>query len=237
MNEATSTSNQVHGTGNGFAMGQLSRTLPSGQQPRYDSDFVRKIAETYATRVGLIAAGLASTVIIARSLGPDGRGIYAVAVATGVLGVQFGNAGMHTANSYFVAREPGLLAPLVGNSLALSFGFGALISCLLATVLHFSPDLLALHGVVLLLALISIPFGLAYLLLQNLMLGLHDVRGYNLLEMVSKILPLTLIASLVLLGRGSVEAFLAAGFLAVTVCCFWMWLRLRTRFGRGGVLS
>ena len=62
--------------------------------------------ETYATRILLIGIGLVSAVIVARLLGPQGRGIYAVAAATGALGVQFGNLGLHTSNIYFVARDP-----------------------------------------------------------------------------------------------------------------------------------
>ena len=50
------------------------------------SDFIRKVMETYATRILLIGIGLVSAVIVARLLGPQGRGIYAVAAATGALG-------------------------------------------------------------------------------------------------------------------------------------------------------
>jgi O-antigen/teichoic acid export membrane protein len=201
------------------------------------SDFVRKVVGTYATRVFLIGIGLVTTVLVARWLGPQGRGLYAVAAATGALGVQFGNLGLHTANVYFVARDPDALAPLVGNSLAVSFGLGGLISILLAGVLLLNPTLIALHGVVLILTLIWIPLGLAYLLMQNLMLGVHDVRGYNLLEVVNKVLPLVFIAGLIVLQRAGVASFFLAGVVALTVACFWSWRRLRARFLGGPAVS
>ncbi len=196
------------------------------------SDFVRKVMETYATRVVLMGVGLVSTVVVARLLGPEGRGVYGVAVATGALGVQFGNLGLHTANVYLVARDPDSLPPLVGNSLAVSFGFGGLLAVLLACLFLLFPNMISLHSAVLLLALSWIPFGLAYLLMQNLMLGVHDVRGYNLLEVVNKLLPLILIAGLAVAGRGSVASVFGASFVALVLSCFWMWRRLRVGFKR-----
>jgi len=205
--------------------------LPIGEySSALSSDFVRKVTETYATRVLLIGIGLAATVIVARLLGPEGRGLYAIAAATGTLGVQFGNLGLHTSNIYLVARDPDALAPLVGNSLAVSFGFGGLIALTLAVVFLRFPNLISLHGAILFLAVIWIPFGLAYLLMQNLMLGVHDVRGYNLLEVASKVLPLVLITGLIVSKRGSVVSFFAAGEIALVVSCIGVWRRLRVRF-------
>jgi O-antigen/teichoic acid export membrane protein len=201
------------------------------------SDFVRKVAETYATRILISIAGLVTTVMVARLLGPEGRGIYAVAMTTGLLGVQFGNLGLHTANVYLVAQRPDSLRSLTRNSVAISFGFGGLIAVVMAVVLAAEPGLISLHGVMLTLALIWIPFGLAYLLLQHLMLGVHDVRGYNLLEIVNKLLPPILMAGLVMAGGVSIGSLFATSLFALLLCCAWSWLRLRRGFGHEGSMS
>ncbi len=78
----------------------------------------RSIVETYATRILLIAIGFATTVIISRTLGPSGRGLFAVAAAIGAIGIQFGNLGLHASNTYYVAKDRELLPVLVGNTLA-----------------------------------------------------------------------------------------------------------------------
>ncbi len=226
------------GAGSRAAEAIALEDLPVGEyRSALSPDFVRKVMETYATRVLLIGIGLVATVIVARLLGPEGRGLYAVAAATGALGVQFGNLGLHTANVYLVARDPDTLAPLVGNSLAVSFGFGGLISLMLAVVVLQFPNLISLHGAMLFLVLIWIPFGLAYLLMQNLMLGAHDVRGYNLLEVASKVLPLVLIASLIFSKRGGVVSFFGASEVALVVGCVWAWGRLRVRFAGASTVS
>ena len=91
------------------------------------SDFLHKVIETYATQISLIAIGLVTTVAVARALGPEGRGLYAVATAVGALGVQFGNFGLPASNTYYLSRDRALLPSLVGNSLLVSAvvgGFG-----------------------------------------------------------------------------------------------------------------
>ncbi len=128
---------------------------------------------------------LLTAVAMARILGPEGRGFYAIAATAGLLGVQFGTLGLHTSNAYFVASKPDLLPALTGNTLVVGFGLGGLIAAILGTILIASPRLLSIQGATLFLALLSIPFGLTYALLQNLMLGAQDIRGYNVVEIAN----------------------------------------------------
>ena len=198
-------------------------------QSARSSDFIVKVAETYLTRIFLMGLALVTTVVVARLLGPAGRGYYAVAAATGALGVQFGNLGLHTSNTYFVAKYPESLPSLAGNTLAVSFGFGGLIALVLGIVFTVSPGLLGIGGATLLLALAWIPFGLAYTLTQNLLLGLQDVRGYNLAEILSKTLPLLLIGILVLTRHVGVASLFSTMLVALIVSWLWIARRLQER--------
>lgn len=201
------------------------------------SDLVHKVIETYATRVLLTGVGLLTTIAIARFLGPSGRGLYAVAATTGLLGVQFGNLGLHTSNVYVVSRDPRSLALLVGNSLLVSILFGAFIAGILALLFTLDPGLISISGTLLVLAVAWIPFGLAYLLLQNLLLGVNDVRGYNTIDVVNKVALLLLIVVLVAFGQGGVSTFLAAALASIITSCVWAWRRLRTRFAGNAAVS
>jgi len=81
----------------------------------------RSVLETYGTRVLVVAVTFATAVVIARELGPTGRGFYAVAATVGAIGVQFGNLGLHASNIYHVAKDRALLPALIGNTLAVVF--------------------------------------------------------------------------------------------------------------------
>ena len=89
-----------------------------------NSDLSQKVVETFVTRILLIGIGLVTSVIVARILGPEGRGLYAVALAVGAIGMQFGNLGLHASNTYYVSRDRSLLPLLVSNTLLVSFAFG-----------------------------------------------------------------------------------------------------------------
>src|SRR2546430_8446404 len=136
-----------------------------------DIDFIHKIVGTLLTKGLLFLFGLAISVVISRTLGPGGRGIYALAITIGTLGVQLGNLGLHSSNTFFVAKNPDLLEKLTANTLCLSFGGGSAIAALLWVAFTIWPDLAPIKGWNLTLALAAIPIGLSYLLLQNLLLG------------------------------------------------------------------
>ena len=59
--------------------GSLAQVVAGRVRRALESDFVRKVLETFATRILLIGIGLATSVLIARILGPEGRGLFAVA--------------------------------------------------------------------------------------------------------------------------------------------------------------
>jgi O-antigen/teichoic acid export membrane protein len=201
------------------------------------SDIVRKIMETFATRVLLIGVGLVTTVIVARILGPTGRGLYAVAFTVGALGIQFGNLGLHTSNTYFAARNKAHLSILVGNSLFVSLVIASLGAGLVWIFFLIWPRFSPLQGALLGLSLLSIPLGLAYLLLQNLLLGVQEVRSYNQIELANKLLSIVLIALVILSHVVKVETVFAAGLVAVFVSLFWALACLRGHVGNPLSLS
>jgi O-antigen/teichoic acid export membrane protein len=186
----------------------------------------RNVLETYGARLLVVAVTFATAVVIARELGPTGRGFYAVAAAVGAIGVQFSNLGLHLSNTYYVARDRALLPALIGNTLAV-----VCVVCVF-TVLGgvgfvFWPKLSPVHGALLLLALASVPVGLAYLLAQGLLLGVNEVRAYNQIECASKLLVLALICVPALVHRGTVELFFGMTLSSVMLSFLWALSRLK----------
>jgi O-antigen/teichoic acid export membrane protein len=186
----------------------------------------RDVFESYGTRVLVVAVTFATAVVIARELGPSGRGFYAVAAAVGAIGVQFSNLGLHLSNTYYVARDRALLPALIGNTLAVVF-VACVVAVLTGVGLVFWPKLSPVHGALLILALASVPVGLAYLFTQGLLLGVNEVRAYNQIECGSKLLVLALICIPALVHLGTVELFFGLTLLSALVGFFWALLRLR----------
>lgn len=179
------------------------------------SDFLSKVAEAFATRILLVGMGLITSVLVARVLGPEGRGLYAVAAMFAAMGVQFGNLGLHASNTYHVSRNKALLPALVGNTLVASFVLGGSGSVLAWTIFSLRSEFAPVSGMLLVLSLLWIPFGLTYLLLQNLLLGVHEVRAYNKIELINQIVVLVFLSLLILGDVVSVEAFFVSGLIAL----------------------
>lgn len=189
------------------------------------SELVRKISAVFMTQVLRLLMSFAASVVVARVLGPTNRGFFALASATGALGVQFANLGLHTSNTYFSARDRESLPMLLGNTLVVSFGFGTLVSVAL-WFLSRHVGFIGLRGGILVLALLWIPVGLAYLLGQNLLLGLQQITAFNLAEILNKALPIGLIGVLLIAHVHTAEAMFGATLAGLTIGCGYIFYRL-----------
>lgn len=192
----------------GSSLGALMRTALS-------SDLIRKIAETFATRLMLIGIGLLSTVVVARILGPEGRGLYAAAAAVSTIAVQFGNLGLHASNTYLVAKDRSLLPLLTSNSLFVSVLLGGIGAFLAYVLFNLWPNIAPVRGALLVLALAWAPFGLAYLLLQNLLLGIQAIRPYNKIDLANQLLAIGILGLLIPTRLVRVELVFSAGLIAL----------------------
>ena len=195
-------------------LGDAERSLPGLRQRLREllaAAFVRQVLAMCITRYSLIAIGLITTVVVARILGPEGRGLYAVAMAIGAVGIQCGTLGLHTVNSYAVAKDRSSLPGLVGNSLAVAALVGALAITGAYIAVAIRPQIAPLGGSLLFLALLWIPFGLAYTLIEILLLGVNAIAVYNRAELANRTLALAMIAGLILLHVVSPQAVVAVG--------------------------
>lgn len=181
----------------------------------FSSDLIQKVAETFVTRIALLIIGLVTSVIVARILGPEGRGIYAVAGVIAATGVQFGNLGLHSSNTYYVSRNKDLLPVLLGNSLLISFMAGSVGVAATWMIFYLWPGLAPVKGIILILSLLWIPFGLAYQLLQNLLLGINEVRAYNVIEVAGRVTVVVLLGLLIIFQLVTVEKAFFAGLVAL----------------------
>jgi len=193
------------------------------------SDFISKILSTLTTRILIIVLGFATSVVIARVLGPEGRGMFAMAMTIGILGTQLTNLGLHGANTYYIARDTNLLNVLLGNSLVISFTLGTVISILAGLVFWIYPALAPIHGVLLLMALAWAPLGLAYLLFQNLILGMDDVRAYNKIELTTKLFYFGLLGVIIFLNQVTPEIVFGGALIALFAKLAWSYFNLSVR--------
>src|SRR2546426_105794 len=166
--------------------------------------FFDRVALTLLTRGLTILLGLVGSIVTARWLGPEGRGILAiVSVVTG-LALQFGSLGLHSGNAYFVAQDPRLARGVLGNAsvLSLALGAGAAIAAI-ATFLAEPRWFAGVPFVLVAVAAATLPFHFLNLFLQNSLLGMHEGKAFNAFEAAGKVLTFAaLVAYLVVFDGG-----------------------------------
>ncbi|MGJ6964062.1 lipopolysaccharide biosynthesis protein [Streptosporangium sp. G11] len=180
-----------------------------------------RTVQTMASHVLRLTLAAITGVLIARTLQPEGRGIYAMIATTGGVAVIMGSLSIGR-SQIALWRDPARHRALVGNGLLLGLGLG-LVSTLvtLAVVPSFVP--LPEPGL-LLIALLAVPFGVAAVNLN----GIAQLRSRNDLVnrgVVASALVLNLpILALAATGHLTVTAVIVCWTAAVSVP-FWLLLQ------------
>jgi O-antigen/teichoic acid export membrane protein len=192
------------------------------------SEFVRQVSETYLTQLFVVALGFVNSILVTRVLGPEGRGLFAVANTLSATGVQLGNLGLQSSNTYYVSRDSRALPVLLGNSLLVSAGCG-IVMLIAYPLLQLRPEIAPIRGTLLTLTLLAVPAGLASLLLQNLLIGTQQIHAYNVIDLTTRVLAVLLVAATAPLGLVSPELILALVLATVVLGAAWSLHRLRTQ--------
>jgi O-antigen/teichoic acid export membrane protein len=144
---------------------------------------------TFGNKLGVLVLNVAGTIVIARTLGPTGRGAIAVAFGFTLLLIQFGTFGLQSANPYFVARNSSSLPDAISNSVWLSAAIGLLlIAAGIAVKFLFPAALRGLDWADVLVVMVGIPAALASTLLQSLLLAEGRMLAYNGVEITAAVL-------------------------------------------------
>ena len=181
------------------------------------SPFARRIAGVFTTRVARFLLGFVTSFLLARILGPAGRGVYALTSLAPTTLATLGQLGLPQAFSFFAGRGRSgrrlqLLA--IGLSIALTVVLGAAIVLALpwleSTVLRAAP------GDLVRLSLLSIPFQFLTAFAGAVLIGRQTLRNYNILLIAQSVALLLLMVLLVGVLQQGVWGAVVAN-LAITI--------------------
>jgi len=191
--------------------------------------YLRNVITTVTTRFAVVLLGVATSILTARMLGPEGRGDYYFVLTFAALVSQFSNLGFHSSNTFFLAKDPSLLSGLTANSLWLSVLLGGGLAVLGAAFLIWSQWYPGVAVEFYWLGAVFAPVSLFFMLGSNILVGLNKMRPYNLLQLGNAALHFGLIVVAGALG-GHVQAFLITTVLGFFLSSIVLALILR-RYG------
>lgn len=203
---------------------------------RLRSGFARDFATLLSAQVIISAVAIGTAVVMARGLGPEGRGQFTVALLLGSLLVTFTDFGMPIAGPRFIAAGRWAALDILASHLRV-----ALIRIIVLLVA--GAGLIATAGEwlfpgvptdLLLLGLLQIwPLTIASLVLP-LLLGLGRGRMYGRLLVVSSVLPFLCLAAIWAAGVLTVHLALSLQLTAGIGVSFLIWRESRKAAGGGG---
>ncbi len=194
------------------------------------SRFIRGVSVTLGARVASLFIGIASAVIVARALGPAGKGEYALIVLIPALFQFAGGLGLDQAMVYLVARRRSESRAIAFTIVVSAVGLGILLLGGYAALTALPPyisylGMVRVEAELIWLLILLLPVTLATQSLTSAILALERYRDYNIATIVVPVANLTLLLALVVvLDLGVAGAVVALGGASVIGlgCAAWL---------------
>jgi len=141
----------------------------------------KSTAETMAYNFVVALTVFISSVFVARTLGPELKGIYSLLVLIPAVLYTLGHFGINLATNFFIANKQENRANVANTSLAISLALGMFFA-LLGFLIHLLLKNIFLPGVsniFFIIVLLIIPTQLVFSSLDNTLLGMKQVRLFN----------------------------------------------------------
>jgi O-antigen/teichoic acid export membrane protein len=194
--------------------------------------FASAAVATYATNISVAVLSLANVLIVARALGPLGRGEVAFLLTIAMLSGTLASLGVEEANGNLAGTHPGSRRALASNSLILALLLGALAAAVVLTAMAIFPGVAGgLDPQLRWLAIAAIPLPILQIYLQFLIRADYGFALTNVASLVGPLVTVTVNGLLLALGLITVGTALAtwvgAQALAVALLIWYVARRLQ----------
>jgi len=187
------------------------------------STFTLDALSTFITQVWAFGLAFLINMIIARVLGPSGKGTVALVVLVPTFASLFLRFGVDIANVYFLGSKRYTLQAILGNSLMVVTATNLVAVPLYIIFIPLISDTIAagVEPSLLLLASLLLPLNLIIGYLSPIFLGLQRVKKYNFITLWGKVTALFFILILVVALRLGVVGAVCANILALAMVVSW----------------
>jgi O-antigen/teichoic acid export membrane protein len=171
--------------------------------------FMQSATLTLILKGVALVTGLGVSIVVARTLGPEGRGQYALIMTIVALASNLGSFGLAASNTFFLAKDASRVKAIGFMSVYAGIVGTMLSAVLLALLYLFAPSVLkGLDLPLLVLTLMLIPLFLWGSIFSAAFLGRGDIINFNLFETAQRTLFLVLAIPLLWLMSWSLVSYL-----------------------------
>jgi O-antigen/teichoic acid export membrane protein len=191
----------------------------------------QSLSLTLLTKVAIFLLGIATSIILARILGPAGRGEYAIVILVPTIAIVLFNLGISDSIIHMVGSKKYKIEEVFYNSII----FASILGTVAIVIIIFSLDYIKshyLHSLSLMysmIALIAIPFFLLSGYLRSIHLGMESIGKFNFLELGRSCIYLLFLIITLFLFKLDVLGAIISWILTTVVICFTSIFLLRSR--------
>jgi len=172
------------------------------------SSITKSSTITFSSQILIFALGFVASIILARVLGPSGKGIYALIVLIPALMLKLGSLGIEAANVYFTGSKQYEIKDIISNSLLCGILLSSILIFLFFGVFHLDifQNYLASNQInpfYLWIVVLTVPLSLLSGFLISIFLGAEKITVYNKINIFNSTFQLILLTVfLVILKKG-----------------------------------
>ncbi len=196
--------------------------------------FTKNILHTFSLQIIGFPLGVLISVIITRTLGPEGKGIFALAMLIFSLLSMFAGFGLNQATAYYVANKKYTTREVFGSNIIIA----SLISILalgagLILIFFFNDTLFpGVKRDYLFLALLLFPVAYFFELASQILLGLEKIQSYNNVKFLTSLIYFFLLAGIFLFSSLTVGLAIAANILSYVATGIVLFLLVKKEIGK-----
>ena len=190
--------------------------------------FFNKILMTFGTKLLLFFFGIITSVLTARILGPEGKGIVAIAFLIPNLLASFGGLSIGSAHVYFLGKKKYKLIDVFSNSVILPILFSIVYITLFILFFSYLREKFfeTINPLYVLIPFFALPIYLFNKYSEAILRGLYMIKEYNLVMILNKASYVLYLIILLLILKFAVLGAIIASLLAFFTVFSYMFLRI-----------
>ncbi|MBA7540371.1 lipid II flippase MurJ [subsurface metagenome] len=184
------------------------------------SSISKNSAITFSSQILIFALGLITSIILARTLGPSGKGIYTLIILIPAVMLRLGSLGIEAANVYFIGSKQYEPKEVISNSLLSGILLGLFLILLFLWTSYLSAFKNYLNSnqiniFYLWLVVLTIPFSLFSGFLRSIFLGKEEIITFNKINIFQTVFQLVAIVIFLMILKQGVSGAVNAYILTV----------------------
>jgi len=201
-------------------------------------DITKHSLINFSSQIVVVVFSLMSSVILARTFGPQGKGIYFLVFMIATTSFNLVHSSVPVAGVYYIGKKKYRLEDLIINFIFLAIFLGvigmALVFALFKLISLYLLE--SVNPLYLKVALLFIPLNLITVFLSWIFLGLNDIPRYNLINII-RVVSTTVFIAVVCLFWQSLLLCIIANLLAYVVASLTAIVLLSNHFKKGWRLN